>query len=479
MKYEYNLVVIGGGSAGLVSALIATSVKAKVALIERERMGGDCLNTGCVPSKTLIKSAKVAHLLREAERFGMEPVSCKPNYARIRQRIQAAIARIEPHDSSQRFTSLGVDCIQGDAHIDGAHTVSVGNRQLSARHIIVATGAQPYIPAISGLDGLPYLHSGNFWDLEELPKDLMILGAGAIGCEFAQSLTRLGCRVTLIEMSPRVLSNEDEDASASVESKLRAEGVDVHCNMKAMESRKIAAGIELRCHDKQGQTAIFSGERLFLALGRKANSGALGLEELGVSLNPNGSIAVDAYLRTKQPSILACGDVVGPYQFTHVAAHQAWHASINALFGSPLRRFKVDYSVIPWAVFTDPELARVGLSEREARKQGIAFETTVFPLEKSDRAIAEGETEGWVKVLTPPRKDRILGACIFAPQAGELICTWSHAIKQGFGLNRILSTVYAYPTLSETGKSLAGQWKRRHAPQSIMPWLTRFHAWRR
>ncbi len=476
-RFDANLIVIGGGSAGLVTAYIAAAVRAKVILIEKRRMGGDCLNTGCVPSKALIRSSRIAAEIDKAGRFGIEVGEAKADFARVMQWVQQVIERIEPHDSVERYNKLGVDVLLGEARIVDPWTVEVEGKRLSARHLVVATGARPFVPPIPGIDEIDVLTSDNLWSLTEAPDRLLVLGGGPIGCELAQAFARLGVAVTQVEMAPRLMIHEDEEASALVEEQFRRDGVRVLTGHRALRFERDGKGHRLVA-EREGEEVAIGFDRLLVAVGRQPNVSGLGLEELGVRLTERGAIEVDEWLQTNIPTILACGDVAGPYQFTHVAAHQAWYASVNALFGI-VRRFKVDYSVIPWATFVDPEVARVGLSEAEARERGIDYELTRYGIDDLDRAIADGAARGFVKVLTVPGKDRILGVTIVGDRAGELIAEFVLAMKHGLGLNKLLGTIHIYPTWSEAGKYVAGEWKRAHAPQRLLGWLERFHRWRR
>jgi len=476
-SFDRNLVVIGGGSAGLVSAYIAAAVKAKVSLIEKHKMGGDCLNTGCVPSKALIRSSRLLAQSRRAQEWGFDSMDVKFDFGRVMERVQRVVKQVEPHDSVKRYSRLGVDVIEGEARITSPYTVEVDGRELTTRNIIVATGARPFVPPIPGLDQIDYLTSDNLWQLRELPQRLLVLGGGPIGCELSQAFARFGAKVTMVEMAPRLMMREDEDVAALVQARFEEEGIEVLAGHRATEFLIEDGEKRLRC-DRDGDAVIVPFDQVLVAVGRRPNTSGFGLEELGLPLNPNGTIQVDDYLQSPIPSIYACGDVAGPYQFTHTAAHQAWYAAVNSLFGG-FRRFRVDYSVIPFATFTDPEVARVGLNEQEAQQQGVSYEVTRFDLSELDRAIAEGEAHGMVKVLTVPGKDRILGATIVGENAGELIGEFTAAMKPGFGFNKILGTIHIYPTLLEANKYAAGEWKRAHAPQKLLEWVGRFHAWRR
>jgi len=476
-KFDRNLIVIGGGSAGLVSAYIAAAINAKVTLIEKHKMGGDCLNTGCVPSKALIKSAKVASLIKRADEFGINVPESNIDFTAVMERVQSTIKKIEPHDSIERYESLGVECIEGEAKITSPWTVEVNGKTLSTRSIIIATGARPFVPPIKGLNEINYLTSDNLWEMRNLPKRLVVLGGGPIGCELTQAFCRLGSQVTQIEMLPRIMVREDEEISAMINQRFLNEGINVRTNHLAKEVINRNGQKVLVCEYNE-QTVEIEFDEILVAVGRAANTSGFGLEELDIELNPNKTVRVNEKLQTSIPNIYACGDVAGPYQFTHTAAHQAWYASVNALFGK-FKKFKVDYSVIPWATFTDPEVARVGLNELEAKEKGIAYEVTLYGIDDLDRAIAESEDHGSVKVLTVPGKDKILGVTIIGDHAGELITEYISAMKHGFGMNKILGTIHIYPTLSEANKFTAGVWKKANAPQGLLKLVEKFHNWMR
>ena len=476
-RFDYNLVVIGAGSAGLVTSYIAAAVKAKVALIEKERMGGDCLNTGCVPSKALIRTAKMVFDAGRGAEFGFAADPVKVDFAAVMARVAQVVKTVEPHDSVKRYQGLGVEVIQGSARVVSPYSVEVDGRLLTSRAIVIASGARPFVPPIEGLEQIDYLTSDNLWQLRELPERLVVLGGGPIGCELAQAFARLGSRVTQVELAPRILGREDEEISALIEQRFAAEGIKVLTGHAAKAVRVEGRRKLLRCDGPEGGVEL-EFDQLLVAVGRAANVQGFGLEELGVQLSPRGTLAVDPFLRTNIPTIFCAGDVTGPYQFTHTASHQAWYAAVNALLGG-LRKFAVDYRVIPWATFVDPEVARVGVNEREAREQGIAYEVTRFELAELDRAIAEGETRGLVKVLTVPGRDKILGVTLVGSHAGDLIAEYVSAMKHGLGLNKILGTIHIYPTLAEANKMAAGQWKKAHAPQQLLQWVERFHRWRR
>lgn len=477
-KFDYNMVVIGGGSAGLVSAYIASAVKAKVALIEKHKMGGDCLNTGCVPSKALIRSSKIFNYFRRASEFGLEPIAPKLQFSKVMERVQKVIQEIEPHDSIQRYSSLGVECITGEAQILSPYEVKVNGKVLTTKNIVVATGARPLVPKIPGLELIKPLTSDNIWNLREQPKKLVVLGGGPIGCELAQSFGRLGTNVTLIEMSNRIMAREDVDVSTLVTESFQKEGVRILTSHKALRIENASGETRLIC-ETDGKEVAIEFDQILLALGRRANVTGFGLEELGVEISGRGTVVADEFLRTTNfPNIYVCGDVTGPYQFTHTAAHQAWYVAVNALF-SPFKSFKVDYRVIPWCTFSDPEVARVGLNEIEAKEKNIDYEVTRYGIDDLDRAIADSEAHGFVKVLTVPGSDRILGVTIVGHHAGDIIAEYVTAMKYGLGLNKILGTIHIYPTLSEANKYAAGIWKKQNAPQFALKTLGKFHAWRR
>ena len=480
--FDRNLVVIGAGAGGLVSAYIAAAVKARVTLIEGHKMGGDCLNFGCVPSKALIRSAKMAKQLRNAGALGIREASGQVDFAAVMQRVHRVISDIEPHDSVARYTGLGVEVLQGHARIASPWAVEVTladgtTQRLSTRSIVIAAGASPFVPPIPGLKDTGFLTSDTLWGLTTLPRRLVVLGGGPVGCELAQSFARLGSQVTQVEMAPRLMLREDSEVSALVTESLREDGVTVLTGHQAVRAEVVAG--EKRLIVKHGEREInLPFDELLCAVGRSPRVIGYGLEELGIPLNPNKTITTNAYLQTLYPNVYAVGDVAGPFQFTHTASHQAWYAAVNALFGR-FRMFKADYSVIPRATFTDPEVARVGLSETEAREQGIAFEITRYGIDELDRAIADGTAHGFVKVLTVPGKDRILGVTIVGEHAGDLLAEYVLAMKHGLGLNKILGTIHTYPTLSEANKAVAGEWKRAHAPQRLLEWVRRYHAWER
>ncbi|WP_300715767.1 FAD-dependent oxidoreductase [Hydrogenophaga sp.] len=492
-RFDRNLIVIGAGAGGLVSAYIAAVVKAKVTLVEAHKMGGDCLNYGCVPSKALIKSAKLAHQMRHGDTYGLHSTPPTFSFKAVMQRIQAIVRAIEPHDSVERYTGLGVEVLQGYAKLVNPWTVEIalndGSKQtLTTRSIVIAAGARPFVPPLPGLEDSGYVTSDTMWEkfgeLDEVPQRLVVLGGGPIGCELAQSFARLGSQVTQVEMGPRVMAREDEEVSELARQALLKDGVDVRTGHKALRVEKHPEGPSTGSGRTGGVLVVehagaeqrIEFDELLCAVGRSARLTGYGLEELGIPTNK--TVETNEYLQTLYPNIYAAGDVAGPYQFTHVAAHQAWYAAVNALFGD-FKKFKADYRVIPWATFIDPEVARVGLNEQEAKEQGIAVEVTKYGIDDLDRAIADSEAHGFVKVLTVPGKDTILGVTIVGTHAGDLLAEYVLAMKHGLGLNKILGTIHTYPTLAEANKYAAGEWKRAHAPQQLLAWVGRFHDWRR
>ncbi|WGE30915.1 FAD-dependent oxidoreductase (plasmid) [Edwardsiella tarda] len=477
-RFDRNIIVIGAGSGGLVSAYIAAAVKAKVTLIEKGPMGGDCLNTGCVPSKALIRTARLAYDLTRASTLGFRHVTGDVDFAAVMERVQQVVQRIAPHDSEQRYTQLGVEVISGAATVTSPWHVMVNGRQLSARALIIATGARPVIPAIPGIEKITPLTTENIWQLREKPQRLLILGGGPIGCELAQAFQRLGCSVTMVISGERLLRREDRQAADMVMNSLQADGVDIRLSYQAQRFCCEADRQWLECRNKvDGTDVALPFDRVLLALGRQARVTGFGLESLQLKVRDDGTLETDDFLATRFPHIFAVGDVTGPYQFTHAAAHQAWYAVVNALFGS-LKRFRVDYRLMPRTTFTDPEVAHVGLNEQDLMQAGMAYETTLFDLAELDRAITEETAYGYIQILTEPGRDRILGATIVGKQAGELITEYVTAMKHGYGLNEILGTIHVYPTLSEANKYVAGEWKRNHTPQRILGILARYHQWR-
>ena len=476
-RFDRNLIVIGAGSAGLVAAYIAAAVRAKVTLVEKHRMGGDCLNTGCVPSKALIKSARVLSQIKRAKDFGFQKATVEFDFAEVMERVQRVINTVEPHDSAERYTQLGVEVLPGDARITSPWSVEIDGKALTTRAIVIAAGAEPFVPPIPGIERMDCLTSDTVWQLRKLPQRLVVLGGGPIGCELAQAFARFGSKVTQVEMVERILPREDPEFSAMVASRFREDGVEVRTGHKAKQFL-IENGTKVLVCEHQGRDVRIEFDALLCAVGRVARTKGYGLEELAIPVTRGRTVETNEFLQTIYPNIYACGDVAGPYQFTHTAAHQAWYASVNALFGS-FKKFRADYSVIPWATFTDPEVARVGLNELEAKERDIPYEVSVFGIDELDRAIADEVAHGLVKVLTVPGKDRILGVTIAGEHAGDLIAEFVAAMRHGLGLNKILGTIHIYPTLAEANKYAAGVWKKAHAPQRLLARLEKLHAWMR
>lgn len=476
-KYEANLVVIGAGSAGLVTAYIGSAINARVILVEKGRMGGDCLNTGCVPSKSLIASAKLLHQIKHSNDWGIHTATAEFEFSDIMARVTKIIQAIEPNDSVERYTGLGVEVIQGKATIKSPTEVEVDGRIITTRNIIIATGAEPFVPPIEGLDQISFLTSDNIWELPELPGRLAVLGGGPIGCELAQCFTRFGSKVSVVEMAPQIMIREDPEIAQFIRQRLVDEGTTILTDHKAVRIERRDGEKILHCqHGKDSTEIVF--DEILVAVGRSPRTRWFGLDKIDVPISDKGAIETNEYLQAGYPSVYACGDVVGPYQFTHAASHQAWYAAVNALF-RPFKKFRVDYRVIPWATYTDPQVARVGLNEQDANQQEVAYEVTRYELADLDRALADGHAEGVIKVLTVPGKDKILGVTIVGTCAAEMIAEFVLAMKHNLGMNKILGTIHAYPTWMEANKFAAGNWKRAHSPAWALDLLQKFHRWRR
>jgi len=481
-RFDYNIVVIGAGAAGLVTSYIAAVLKARVLLIEKHEMGGDCLNTGCVPSKALIRTAKLVKQIQNPQTYGISAASATVNFSDVMARVHQVIKDIEPHDSVERYTSLGVECAMGNAELLNPWEIKVtahdgSSRVVSAKNIVLATGARPFVPTLPGLLESDYYTSDTVWSANELPRRLVVLGGGPIGCELAQCFVRLGSQVIQVDMAPRIMPREDEEVSNFVMSRFREEGIEILTAHQAVRVEGDAGERRLVLNSPAGEVAV-AFDKLLIAIGRVARTEGFGLEKLGIGLSPQKTIAVNEFLETELPHIYVCGDAAGPYQFTHFAAHQAWYASVNALFKG-VRRFAVDMRVVPAATYVDPEVARVGLNEQEAKAKGIAYEVTRYGLDDLDRAIADSEAHGFVKVLTPVGKDTILGVTIVGSHAGELLAEWTLAMKHGLGLGKIMGTIHAYPTWAESAKYAAGEYRKARQPLALLAWLQKFHAWRR
>ena len=479
--FDDNLLVIGAGAGGLVSSYIAAATKAKVTLIEKHKMGGDCLNTGCVPSKALIHAASLAYDAKHASKVGVNVSDVSVDFSQVMDSVHQGIKDIEPHDSAERYEGLGVHCLTGTATIKDPWTVEVqteqGPQTRTARNIIIAAGGRPRVPNIQGLEDVGYYTSDTLWEIKDQPKHLLVMGAGPIGCELAQSFKRLGSNVTIVDTGAHILSREDDDVVVEITEQFKLEGIELLSNAKVVKFEKQDENKFAIIATEQGEQTL-EFDALLLAVGREANVTGYGLENLNVQLDERGDIQVDEYLETSIPGVYAVGDVIGGYQFTHVSSHEAWYASVNALFGH-LKRFKADYSVIPWATYTDPQVGRVGLNETDAKAKGIAYEVTKFEIKELDRAIVDGQARGFIKVLTVPGKDKILGATLVGHMAGELMAEFVLAMRHGLGLNKILGTIHAYPTMMEANKYAAGEWKRNHAPQGLLKLVEKLHTWRR
>lgn len=476
-RFDANVVVVGAGSAGLVTSLIVAGAKAKVVLVEKHKMGGDCLYTGCVPSKSLIRSGRIMSYIRRAQDYGIVDAAGSVDFPRVMQRVRGVIETIEPHDSPERYTGLGVECVSGAARIVSPYEVEVDGKIISTESIVIASGARPLVPPVPGLDSIDYLTSDSVWSLTELPPRLLVVGGGPIGCELAQAFSHLGSKVTQVDMAPRIMPREDEEVSAAVSARFAAQGIDVLTGHRLVRFETVD-GEHFMEAEHAGETVRVGFDRVLLAIGRRANVEGFGLEELGVALTPQGTVEVNEYLQTNFPNIYACGDVAGPYQFTHMASYQAFFAATNAIAGG-LWRSKVNYAVVPWATFTDPEVARVGLSEAEAKERGIAYEVTRYDMDHHDRSLADGEAHGFVKILTVPGKDKMLGVTIVGYHAGEQIAEFVFAMSHGMGLKSISAVTHIYPTLGEGNKFAANAWRSARLPTRVFPWLERFFAWRR
>ena len=480
-QFDYNLIVIGGGAAGLVSSYIGASVNARVALIEKHKMGGDCLNTGCVPSKALIKTAHFLEQARQSKKLGLDKAEVHYEYSDVIKRVQKIIKKIEPHDSRERYTELGVECMQGTATITSPWTVTVdgtnGQQEISARSIIVAAGASPVVPHLPNIDQIQYVTSDTIWDMKDLPKKLIVIGGGAIGCELAQAFKRLGSEVILIESENRILIKEDSEVTETIENQLTDEGVTVLTRHRAKGFISEKGTQILVCDSPNGEVRLTFDVILF-AIGRRANINGYGLETIDAISDEDNNLPTNDFLETRYPNIYACGDVTGRMQFTHAAAHQAWHAVVNSLFGT-FKKFPIDFSAVPWATFTHPEIARVGVNEEEAKMTNLPYEITTYGIDDLDRAITDSEDRGFIRVLTQPGSDKIIGVTIVCEGASEIISEFVLAMKYKLGLNKILATTHIYPTFSEANKYVAGEWKRKNKPERLLRILKIFHQIRR
>lgn len=480
-RFDRNLIVIGAGSAGLVSAYIAALAKAEVSLVEAHAMGGDCLNTGCVPSKALLHCARLAHSANDGARYGVNVSDVSVDFPAVMRQVRLAIQMIEPHDSVERFTGLGVDCIKGYARFVDPWTVDIARadgktQRLSAKSFILATGAAPVIPELPGIEHSGYLTSETLWDAmakrATVPSRMIILGGGPIGCELAQAFQRLGAQVTIVEMAERLLLKEDEQAALLIAQTLWEEKVTLLTGHRAV---RFENGRNLVVQGPDGERTLEYDE-LVIAVGRKPRVAGFGLEELG--LVKDGRLKTDDKLRTDMPHILCAGDVAGNQQLTHGASHEAWYATVNAL-ARPFKSYRADYRVLPRITYTDPEVASVGLTEAEAKAAGIAFDVTRYDLDDLDRAIAEGKLRGFVKILTAKGSDQIVGATIVGAHAGDMLTEITFAMKHKMGLRKIMQVVHPYPTWSEANKYAAGQYGLARQPAALQKWAERWFRWQR
>ena len=479
--YDDNLLVIGAGAGGLVSSYIAAATKAKVTLIEKHKMGGDCLNTGCVPSKAIIHAASLAHEAKQAASVGVNVSDIKVDFQKVMASVHDSIALVEPHDSVERYTGLGVNCLMGNATITNPWTVEIetqeGVQTRTAKNIIIAAGGRPRVLPIPGIEEVGYYTSDTLWEIKQQPKTLLVIGAGPIGCELAQSFQRLGSQVIMLDPAPHILGREDADVIEHVTEQFKQDGIQLLSGSKP-KAFTLKDGVKTVVIEGPDGESEIEFDDMLMAVGREANVTGYGLDNLDINLDDRGFIEVNEHLETSTPGVYAVGDVIGGYQFTHVSAHEAWYASVNALFGH-LKKFKADYSVIPWATYTDPQVGRVGLNETDAKAKGISYEVTKFDIAELDRAIVDQAATGFVKVLTVPGKDKILGATIVGAMAGELNAEFVLAMRHGLGLNKLLGTIHAYPTMMEANKYVAGEWKRNHAPQGLLKLVEKMHGWLR
>lgn len=473
----YNVVVIGGGTAGLVTAAATAALGGRVALVERGRMGGDCLNTGCVPSKALISSARLAAQIRRAREWGLEPLEPRLDLARVLESMRERRARIAPHDSQERFEGLGVDVVRAQARFLSPREVQAGELRLRARNFVIATGSRAAIPPIDGLaDARPYTNETLFDELREAPARMVVLGGGPIGCELGQAFARLGVKVTLVEVAPRILEKEDEDAAEAVRRHMEADGVRVMTGARAQRVSREGARVRMEVLAGGGGSETLEAEALLVAAGRVPNTEDLGLDAAGVAHDAKG-VRVDACLRTSRRHIYAAGDVAGGHQFTHVADDHARTIVRNILLPWPAKR--VDHAALPWCTYTSPEVARVGLNEAEARARGVAHDVWSCPFREVDRAVVEREEEGFVKVLTEKGGDRILGVTMVGERAGDLVHELVLAMKNGVGLRAVSATIHAYPTFAEAARKAADRAQRARLTPLATRLLAGIYRWRR
>ena len=469
---RYNLVVVGGGTAGLVAAAGASSLGAKVALVERRHLGGDCLNFGCVPSKALLHEARMLWL-----RQGSQPAVSQSDFQAVMERVRSARSVLAHHDSVERFSGLGVDVFLGDARFTGPRTLAVAGQSLRFSNCVIATGTRPVIPSIPGLEGTGFLTNESVFELSTMPRRLCILGGGPIGCELGQAFGRLGVEVTLVESGPRLLPRDDEEASEIILRTLSKEGVHVRTNSNVQGIETSGGHWHVRI-DADDATQVIECDQLLVCAGRTPNVAGLNLEAAGVEYDEIRGVHVDATLRTSNPRIYAAGDVASPYRFTHAADVAARIVIQNALFGFAGRR-KTTSLVVPWCTYTDPEVAHVGITPSDARRNGVALDTIRIGMDSVDRAVIEGETEGFLKVHLARGTDRMLGATIVCKNAGEMIGEITLAISKGMGLKAIASVIHPYPTRSDAIRKAADTYNRTRLTPGLRRILERFFAWRR
>ena len=465
---KYDLIVIGGGSGGLVCAAGGAGLGAKVALIEKKKLGGDCLNTGCVPSKALLRSAHIIHDFKKAKTYGIKESHIQFDFSDIMARVKAIQKAIEPHDSPERFHSLGVDVKFGAYTFKNPHELTNGEETLYGKRIVIATGSSPFVPPIPGCEEKKCLTSDSLWHLTTLPKRLVVIGGGPIGSEVAQAFARFGSQVTLIDMAHGILPREDLDLKNFVQKAFLEEGIQFRFNAQLKKVHHSSSSHTVT-FEYQGKEETLECDGIFVSVGRKPNVGGLELDKVGIATH-KGGIVINLYCQTTLPHVYACGDVAGPYQFTHFADYQARLILRNALFPG---KTKADYRVVPWCTYTDPELARVGLSQTEAQQKNIPHDVFTYDLSDLDRAVCDSQGQGMVKVLTQKGKDQILGAAIVGFHAGDLLQEFVFAMKHNLGLKSISQTIHPYPTMSEATRRVSDLWMK----SKLTPTLSKLFKW--
>ncbi len=453
--YDYDIGVLGGGAAGLTVASGASQFGAKTVLIEKEKeLGGDCLHYGCVPSKTLIKTAHVYHMMKNASHYGLPDVDLKPvDYRDVAKRIQSVISVIQKHDSVERFCGLGVKVEFGDAVFSDEHTVNVNGKTYSANKWLIATGSSPSIPPIEGIDKTPYITNKEIFSLDSLPASMIVIGAGPIAIEMAQSFGRLGTKVSVIQRSGQILSKEDKDMADTVMNVLIDEGITFHMNSGIVSTRDLGPEKEVVIKNKNGETLSLKAEKILVALGRQPNIEGMGLDEISLDFNKKG-IPVDSKMRTNHKHIFAAGDITGAYQFTHAAGYEGGVVLSNSVLHLPK---KTDYTFLPWCTYTDPELASIGMNEKRAAEAGIEYSVWTEEFRSNDRSLAEGEEVGKIKMILDS-KGNPLGIQILGPHSGELLSEWVAVLNGGVKLSKLASAVHPYPTLGEINKRVVGNY---------------------